>query len=330
MVNSQFTIGLVYNLREDYLKLGYTEEETAEFDTIESLGALIDSLTRLRYSVVKIGHAKDLTKQLVAGKKWDLVVSMAEGLNGRNREAQVPAILELYEQPYALSDALTMAVTLDKGVAKRLVRDSGVPTADFLVLETGNEDLRTWEHYPAFVKPVAEGTSKGCDLTSKVHDENTLRNSAKALINRFKQPVLLEAFLPGREFTVGITGSGDTAKVLGVSEITMNDGADPEIFSLRNKENQDLLCTFRKVTDIEAQRVAELGLVAYRALGCRDCCRIDFRSDNKGNPHFLEANAIPGMHPANSDLPVLANLHDFTYDDLVNKIIVSARHRYTI
>lgn len=323
-------IGLVYDLREDYLKCGFSKEETAEFDTIESLGSLCDSLLRLGYSVDKIGHAQQLVMRLSGGDSWDLVLSMAEGLNGRNREAHVPAILELYNQKFVLSDALTMAVTLDKGVAKRLVRDFGVPTADFLVLESENEDLNRWDHYPAFVKPIAEGTSKGCDLTSKVYDERTLRNTVRTLIERFKQPVLLEVFLPGREFTVGITGNGKDAMVLGVTEVTMNQGADQEVFTLRNKENQDVLCTFTKASDIEAQKAAKLSLIAYQALGCRDCCRIDFRSDNKGNPHFLEANAIPGMHPTNSDLPVLAKLHDLTYDDLVKIIMNSARQRYSI
>jgi D-alanine-D-alanine ligase len=327
-MSHSLTIGLVYDLREEYLTLGYSDEETNEFDSAVNIEEMSAAIARLGHQVDRIGNGRALAQRLVAGGAWDLVFSMAEGLYGRSRETQVPALLELYDQPYVFSDPLTMAATLDKAVAKRLVRDAGVPTSPFILIESPDDTEVPWLSYPAFVKPVAEGTSKGIGPRSKVHNRAELALTAKDLLARFRQPVIVEAFLPGREFTVGVIGHGRDARVLGVVEITMNADADPEIFSTRNKADQERLCTFRKATDPEAQLAADRGLVAYRALGCRDAGRIDLRSDAAGSPHFLEANPLAGLHPTGSDLPVLALLHGVSYDDLMGRILEAAGRRY--
>ena len=209
-MKQSLNIGLVYDLREEYLALGYTQEETNEFDSIAHVEAMSGALERLGHRVELIGNGRALAERLVLGVKWDLVFSTAEGLSGRSREAQVPALLELYDQPYVFSDATTMAITLDKSIAKRLIREAGIPTAAFMVAETGEENLRSWTYYPSFLKPVAEGTSKGCNLDSKVYMLESLLNVTEALLRRFRQPVLIEKFLPGREFTVGIIGKRGT------------------------------------------------------------------------------------------------------------------------
>lgn len=321
-------IGLVYDLRDEYRAMGYSEEETVEFDQVATIDLLAGAIIANGHEVERIGHGRKLAQRLLLGERWDLVFSIAEGLKGRSREAQVPALLELFDQPYVFSDPLTMAVCLDKAVAKRLVKEAGIPTAPFKVLETGLTDLAGWRHYPAFVKPLAEGTGKGCELGSKVTTKAELLNAARGLIARFRQPVLLEAYLPGREFTVGVVGNGEDARVLGVIEIVMNPGADEGVYSMRNKEDSETLCTYRRVDDAEAQLVAERGLAAYRALGCRDACRLDFRSDALGSPVFLEANPIAGLHPTHSDLPILAGLHGMAYEGLLGRIIAAAAARY--
>lgn len=321
-------IGLVYDLRDEYRAMGYSDEETVEFDSIATIDGMAGALERLGHQVDRIGHAKKLAQRLMLGERWDLVFSIAEGLKGRGREAQVPALLELYDQPYAFSDTVTMALCLDKALTKRVVRDAGVPTAPFMLVETGKEDFSGWNHWPAFVKPLAEGTGKGCELGSKVENRDQLVKAAKALVKRFKQPALVEAFLSGREFTVGITGNGPEARVVGVMEILLNKGADPGVYSMRNKEESEALCTYVKADDAEARLVAERGLAAYRALGCRDSCRIDFRSDAYGSPRFLEANPIAGLHPTHSDLPILSELHGVSYDELMGQIVGAAVKRY--
>ena len=323
-------IGLVYDLRDDYRAMGYSDEQTAEFDSIATIDGMAEALERLGHEVDRIGHGKKLAQRLVLGDRWDLVWSIAEGLKGRCREAQVPALLELYDQPYAFSDALTMAVALDKAVAKRVVRDHGVATAPFMQIETGTEDLAAWTHYPAFVKPLAEGTGKGCELASRVNNAGELLNAARGLIHRFGQPALVEAYLPGREFTVGIVGNGARARAVGVMEIFLKQEADQGVYSMRNKEESEELCFYEAATDDVAKLVVTRGLAAYRALGCRDACRLDFRCDADGFPVFMEANPIAGLHPTHSDLPILSGLNGISYDQLIALILEAAMDRYSL
>ena len=325
-------IGLVFDLRDTYLAQGFSAEEIAEFDSPETIEAIGAALRRLGHHVVPVGHGRDLARRFVAGESFDLVFSIAEGLRGRSREAQVPALCELFGQPYVFSDPLTMAVTLDKAVAKRIVRDAGIPTAPFVVYDTIGQDVSDWPHYPAFVKPLAEGTGKGCEKASTVADLASLEAAAGSILTRYRQPALVECHLPGREFTVGVLGTGATARVIGVMEIRLQTdaGADAGVYSYLNKEECERLVSYRAACDDEAKRAAEHALAAHAALGCRDAARHDFKSNSSGEPVFLEVNPIAGLHPTHSDLPILANLHGVAYDDLMAKILASAAARYDI
>ena len=172
-------IALVYDLRDDYRALGFSEEEIAEFDNIDTIDQLEGALRALRCEVVRVGRGQVLAARLAAGERFDLVFSIAEGLKGRSREAQVPALCELFDQPYLLSDPLTSAVALDKAVAKRLVRDAGVPTPAFMVAASDASELAGWSEFPAFVKPIAEGTGKGCESASVVHTSQELAAASR-------------------------------------------------------------------------------------------------------------------------------------------------------
>lgn len=322
-------IGFVYDLRDDYLALGFSEEETAEFDQRGTIDAVSDALTHLGWHVEHVGRGQELARRLAAGERFDLVFSIAEGLKGRSREAQVPALCELFDQPYAFSDPLTMAVTLDKPVAKRLVRDHGVATAPFAVIGDLHAKLPEIT-YPSFVKPVAEGTGKGCANASKVTNEDELQRAAAHILRTFHQPALVEAYLPGREFTVGITGNGTHAKVVAVMELAVNPHADGGVYSYEIKENWEPFVQMRIAADGEAKRAGKTALAAYRALGCRDAARVDVRSDAKGIPQFLEVNPIAGLHPTHSDLPILVTKSGHTYDWLIGRIVSAACARYGI
>src|ERR1051325_11234502 len=209
-------IGVTYDLRSEYLAMGLSEEETAEFDSEVTIAGICDALASLGYKPVRIGNVRQLTEALAKGDRWDGVFNFCEGLNGVSREAQAPALLEAYDIPYAFSDPLTLALTLDKAMAKRVVRDCGIPTADFAVIERA-ADIRNIDlPFPLFLKPVAEGSGKGVDAKSKVDNRAQLDRTARSLLARFRQPVLVETFLPGREFTVAILGPGEDARVLGV------------------------------------------------------------------------------------------------------------------
>jgi D-alanine-D-alanine ligase len=320
-------IGFVYDLRDEYLALGFSELAVAEFDTASTIAEIEAALIRCGHDVDRVGRGQTLASRLAAGERWDLVFSIAEGLSGRSREAQVPALCELFDQPYAFSDPLTMAATLDKGVAKRIIRDHGLPTAPFAVLRSGVEAESVDLPVPLFVKPVAEGTGKGCEAASRVANLSELRGAANLLIRRFDQPVICETFLPGREFTVGILGTGETAQIIGVMEISVRTGVEDRIYSFENKELCEERIVYQLVDDAEAQRAADIALACYRALDCRDAGRVDLKSDARGVPQFLEVNPIAGLHPTHSDLPMIAAKSGLGYDGLIGGIVEAAADR---
>jgi D-alanine-D-alanine ligase len=321
-------IALVYDLRDEYRALGYSEEEIAEFDSIETIEQLAGALEALGCEPVRVGRGQALAARFVTGERFDLVFSIAEGVKGRSREAQVPALCELFDQPYLFSDPLTMAASLDKATAKRLVRAAGLPTPDFAVAERSASELVGWMQFPAFVKPLAEGTGKGCEAGSLVHTPFELQAAATRVLERFKQPALVETYLPGREFTVGIVGNGAEARVLGVCEIVLNAGAEVNVYSLQNKELCEELVTYTRADDGEARLAGVRALEAYRALECRDAGRIDFRSDANGEPYFLEANPLAGLNPWHSDLPILAAQNGVEFVALIGMILDAGRARY--
>ena len=321
-------IGLVYDLRDDYRAIGFSEEEVAEFDSVDTIDHLAGALEALGCEVTRVGRGQALAAWLVEGMRFDLVFSIAEGVTGRSREAQVPALCELFNQPYLFSDPLTSAASLDKAVAKRLVREAGVPTPAFMVAHAEASELRGWSQYPAFIKPLAEGTGKGCEAASLVHTSDELGAAATRLLARYQQPVLVETYLPGREFTVGIVGNGQDATVLGVCEILLKEDAEANIYSLHNKELCEDLVIYARADDEEAKVARARALAAYHALECRDASRIDFRSDASGEPYFLEANTIAGLHPHHSDLPILAAQNGVPYVKLIGMILDAGLARY--
>jgi len=178
------------------------------------------------------------------------------------------------------------------------------------------------------VKPLAEGTGKGCTSASKVTTPAALSEAAKALLGRFNQPVIAEPYLPGREFTVGVVGNGDKARVIAVLEVLLGANADPGVYSFDNKELCESRVTYRLADDAEARTAAASALASYKTLGCRDASRLDFRSDGNGVPHFMEVNALAGLHPTHSDLPILSTLAGLPYEGLIGQIMEAATARY--
>lgn len=320
-------IGVTFDLRDDYAKMGYDEEQTAEFDRIETIVAVESALQSLGHVTDRIGHARALVERLAGGDRWDLVFNIAEGMHGFGRQALVPALLDAYRIPYAFSDPLALAITLHKASAKRIVRDQGLRTADFDVVETPGDIERISLPFPLFLKPIAEGTSKGISAASKVSTGAALRSECERLLARHRQPVLVEAYLPGREFTIGILGTAAAARVLGVAEILLRQGPESEIYSYDNKKYFDDRVSFRLATDALGAAAAELALAAWKGLGCRDGGRVDVRCDADGNVNFLEANPLAGLHPIDSDLPLLGRLKGVPYNALIAEIVASAASR---
>jgi D-alanine-D-alanine ligase len=326
-------IGLTYDLRQDYLAEGYTEEETAEFDRPDTIESIESALQGLGHETDRIGNGKKLIGRLAAGDRWDLVFNIAEGLHGTTREAQVPAILDLFQIPYTFSDPLVMALALHKNLTKSIVRQAGVPTADFMLIERLDDVDKVDLPLPLFVKPVAEGTSKGISAASKILDRQALWQACDVLLKQFRQPVLVETFLPGREFTVGMAGTGERAEALGTLEVILHPHAEADVYSYRNKEECEDLVHYKLVrseNDDQVRRSEEIALNVWRMLGCRDAGRVDLRCDAQGQPNFIEANPLPGLHPQHSDLPILCTSLGIPYVALIERIVQSAQQRINI
>jgi len=322
-------IGLTYDLRSEYLAAGYGEEETAEFDREETIDALAHAIAAHGHAVDRIGSARSLLRRLAAGDRWDLVFNIAEGLNGIGREAQVPAILDVYRIPYTFSDPLVASVALHKGWTKLIVREAGIPTPEFAVVAGADEANRVALPLPVIVKPVAEGTGKGIGPGSVVRTRERLAPLCAEIIARYGQPALVEGFLPGREFTVGVLGTGAASAVLGTLEIVLLSQAEPEVYSYANKEECERLVDYRPVdaADPMVARAERLALEAWQVLGCRDGGRIDLRCDARGEPQFLEVNPLAGLHPQHSDLPMIATAVGLPYVELIGRILASASER---
>ncbi|MGH7122226.1 MAG: D-alanine--D-alanine ligase family protein [Acetobacteraceae bacterium] len=313
-------IGLTYDLAQDWAADGLALEDLAEFDQPETIAAVVGFLTRRGHRAERIGRAQALLPRLASGERWDLVFNICEGWRGAGREALVPALLEAYGIPYTFSDPLALAMALHKGFTKRLLRDAGLPTAPFAVLQSaaGPVDLP----FPLFVKPALEGTGKGISDTSLCRDRAALAVQITRLVARFHQEVLAESYLPGREFTVGLLGTGETARIIAVMEIL----ADAS-YGFETKKHYRDRVAYRMADDVEAAAAGLAALEAWRILGCRDGGRIDLKSDAEGRPMLLEVNPLAGLHPVDSDLVILAGLAGHSYDWLLEQIFSEAAAR---
>ncbi|MCO6437179.1 MAG: D-alanine--D-alanine ligase [Phycisphaerae bacterium] len=320
-------IGLTYDLRDAYLAAGYSEEETAEFDRGETIDELQSALESLGHDVDRIGHVRELAARLVSGDRWELVFNIAEGLRGFGREAQIPGLLDAFEIPYTFSDPLTSSLTLHKGLTKRVLRDCGLPTAPFAEVSDEADVDHVDLPYPLFVKPIAEGTSKGIDGTSRVSNMDELRRVCRRIIRDLHQPALVESFLSGREFTVGVTGTGRQTRAVGTLEVELLAGAEDHACTYVNKERCEELCRYALAPRSIAEDAESIAIAAWRALGCRDGGRVDLRADAAGSLHLLEVNPLPGLHPTHSDLPMLCTAVGMPYHELIDRIVRSAMQR---
>jgi D-alanine-D-alanine ligase len=324
-------IGLTYDLKDDYLKEGFSKEEAAEFDSIETIEAIESSLISLGYDTKRIGNSKQLIKKLASGKTWDMVFNIAEGMYGAGRESLVPALLDEYRIPYTFSDPLVLSLCLHKGITKSIVRNHGIATADFAIIEDERELLAIDLSYPLFVKPACEGTGKGIDAASKIDNPESLETTVPRLLAAYRQPLLVETYLPGREFTAGITGTGEDSRCVGAMEVLLKKGIREElIYSYYNKSNYEQIIDYCIPEKEVLDSCSELALAAWKSLGCRDAGRIDMRMDEKGILNFIEVNPLAGLNPVHSDLPIIAKLNDMSYEAIIDEIMKSAQKRMTV
>ncbi len=323
-------IGLTYDLRSEYLAQGYTQEQTAEFDSIDTVIAIEEVLRSLGHATDRIGGILALTQRLAAGDRWDLVFNIAEGMFGFAREAQVPALLDAYQIPYTFSDPLVLTVALHKATTKVILQVAGIPTPPFALIHKPADLDGVDLGWPVFAKPVAGGSSVGISGASKPNNRAELADVCAKLIGQFNQPVLVEAFLPGREVTVGVLGTGERARILAVMEVLLQPAAEPEVYSYDNKRNYHGRVAYQLADPDLADGASNLALRVWRSLGCRDAGRLDLRCDAAGNLQFLEVNPLAGLHPVDSDLTVMAQLAGLDHRYIIERILESAIERLAL
>lgn len=311
-------IGLTYDLKSYYLAKGYTVEEVAEFDCEETIDAIDAVLQELGHTTEKIGCIEHLMKRLISGARWDFVFNISEGKNGIGREAQIPALLDAYNIPFTFSSTEILALSLDKGLTNAVMRNYGVRTADFKVIRKISDLKKLHIPFPLFVKPIAEGTSRGIDRDSKVESYEMLEEKCKYILDYYNQPALVEEFLPGREFTVGIIGTGESAKVIGVMEISYTKKAEQHAYTYDNKKLYEDRVQYNLANE---PKVANLALKAWKSIYCRGAGRVDIRMNCKGEPCFMEVNPMAGLNPDYSDLCILCRKVGIPYASLIKKII---------
>jgi D-alanine-D-alanine ligase len=317
-------VGLTFDLRSWYIDRGYSLDETAEFDKQETVDALEDSLKKMGHETEPIGNTFQLIEALAAGKRWDLVFNIAEGLYGDGRESVVPAILDQYKIPYVFSGPVIMGLSLNKHLAKLVVSAAGVPVSPGVLVMELNDINKVNLTYPLFVKPVSEGTGKGITEKSLVKNGSELRIMVEWILHEFRQPALIEEYLPGREFTVGVVGSGEEAIAIGGMEVICTDNLP---YSVEVKENYQNYCKYTPLDENIADECKAVALRAWKALDAVDAGRIDLKADRNGKICFIEANPLAGLNPVHSDLPILARMYGIEYQKLMEMIMDAATRR---
>lgn len=281
----------------------------------------------------------------------DICFNISEGHYGDARESHVPAILEMLRVPYTGSRVLTLALTLDKPMTKRVLTYHGLPTPEFQTFERVNEPLDPDMRFPLFVKPSREGTGMGVTPESIVYDEQQLRTQLRAQFERYDQPILVEHYIKGREVTVGVVGNLTSPVAWRLPE----DEEAPRIqrgltffppleVDVHRYESEAGIYTSRIKTelvhqfywtcpaDLDQKMIDELNWLTaatFRVTGCQDVARVDFRlNEEEGNrPYILEINPLPGLNPEYSDLCIEAGAAGWSYEQLVNRILDEAIER---
>jgi D-alanine-D-alanine ligase len=322
-------VGLVFNIKRIKPGYGGKNDEEAEFDSPTTIEAIAAAIRLQGHEVVLLEATPELASAIRPGFV-DVVFNIAEGLRGRSRESQVPALLELCDIPYTGSDPATMLLALDKGLAKRIVRQAGIPTPNWFVMRNGNDRIEGDFHYPVVVKPIAEGSSKGVLAKGVAENEIELREAVAAIGERYPEGVIVEEFLPGREFTVALLGEHEV-RILPAMEIIFRADLHNPIYTFDRKLDFSDEVRYEVPANVDGEllrQIEEVAKGAFVALRCRDIARIDLRVDRYGVVNFIECNPLPGLAPKWSDLCMMTQAIGMDYNTLIAEILAPAVQRF--
>ena len=312
----------------------------AEWDTWETINAVKDAISV--YNDVTLIEANDDAYTKFKEARPDIVFNIAEGAYGVSREAQIPAMLDMLQIPYTGSDALTLAICLDKARTKEILSYYKVPTAKFFVADKVEDAEDQNLRYPLIVKPISEGSGKGIFASSFVNSKEELIKEIKRITSEYNQSALVEEYLSGREFTIAIMGNNSDTKILPAIEMRFDkypQGVTP-IYSYEAKWILDTKENVFDVFDCPAnidkgleEKIIKVCLDTYKILRCRDWSRIDLRLDKSGEPNIIEINPLPGIIPdpnENSSFPKAARAAGIEYNDMINYVLASGMKRYNL
>lgn len=326
------TVGLTYDLKTDYkFKEGDPTDANAEFDHPSTIDVIAQAIAANGVKVERIGNAGNLLERL-GSLNVDIVFNISEGMFGRNRESQVPAILEMAGIPFVGADALTLGLTLDKVMAKKIFIADKIPTPKFFEVNS-KEQLNNINHhkFPLIVKPRFEGSSKGLSENSRVQTKEELDKQVEYIVNTYKQPALIEEFISGQEFTVAIIGN-DEIEIMPVVQIKIDGKLKLNdkfyTFARITSDRLEYICPAKISAELK-KILDELALRVYRAVECRDFGRVDFRVDQEGRPYVLEINPLPSLSTEDVFM-VLTKAMGITYEQIIGKILNSAFKRYNL
>jgi len=326
------TVGLTYDLKTDYeFKKDDPPDANAEFDHPSTIGVIASAIETCGFKVKKIGNVLSLLEK-IDNLDVDIVFNISEGLFGRNRESQVPILLEMANIPFVGADALTLSVTLDKIMAKKIFISEGIPTPKFFEVKNA-ESLVNTNHFkfPLIVKPRFEGSSKGLTDDSRVENTQDLQKQVEHIISTYKQPALIEEFISGQEFTVAVVGN-EPPEVMPIVQIKIDGrlNLNDKFYTFARIRSNRLkyICPAHIKKDL-AQKISELALKTYQSVECRDFGRIDFRVDKEGNPYVLEINPLPSLSRGDVFM-VVAKEIGISYAKMIGKILDSALKRYNL
>ncbi len=320
-------IGFCYNLKKEKIKTKEWEDSDAEYEdpeTIESLAQALQGLTDM--PVVRLPCDFGLPERLTSSRV-DLIFNISEGWGGRNREAFAPSLFEMMGIPYTGSDGLALSLSLDKVLAKKIMLADGLPTPEFFVVKNLEELKEVPLPFPLFVKPCHEGTSKGIRNFSLVHNREELERAVAWVLCNYRQPVLVERFIPGREVAVSILGNGSGCTVLPLSEIRFTEENPFYSFECKTLVDEEILCPAPLSRSL-SRRIEEISLRAYHSFGCRDLARLDLRIDESGEPWILEINPLPGLSPRYSLFPIQTAAGGLNYEETIRTILELALKRH--